>query len=89
MVGPERIREREPHAVGVAALEVPSTGIVSADDLVKAYARVAAGQGANILTDARVVRLDPGSDSIAVGIEIGDEREPARLVHKPSKPAAW
>jgi glycerol-3-phosphate dehydrogenase len=68
--------------VGVAALEVPSTGIVSADDLVKAYARVAAGQGANILTDARAVRLEAHSESIAVGIEIGDAREPARLVHE-------
>src|SRR5579862_5237616 len=33
LVGPERIREREPHVRGIAALEVPSTGIVSAEEL--------------------------------------------------------
>src|ERR1041385_3693680 len=38
IVGPERIREREPHIRVEAALEVPSTAIVSAEELVKAYA---------------------------------------------------
>src|SRR5580700_1343364 len=48
LIGPSEIREREPHVTGVAALEVPSTSIVSAEELVKAYARVAASRGANI-----------------------------------------
>src|SRR5258708_3700737 len=30
LIGPDEIREREPHAKGVEALHVPSTGIVSA-----------------------------------------------------------
>src|ERR1700722_10278745 len=54
IVGRERIRQREPHVSGVAALEVPSTGIVLAEELTKGYARVATERGANILTDARV-----------------------------------
>src|SRR2546430_8908604 len=57
-----RSRAREPHIEGRAALEVPSTGIVASEELVKAYARVAAEQGANIVTHARVVRLEPQKD---------------------------
>jgi glycerol-3-phosphate dehydrogenase len=73
LIGPAEIRKREPHIAGVAAIEVPSTGIVSAEELVHAYARVAAGQGANIVTRARVVSLEPGAGTIRVGVLIGDE----------------
>jgi glycerol-3-phosphate dehydrogenase len=73
LIGPAEIRNREPHIAGAAAMEVPSTGIVSAEELVHAYARVATGQGANIVTRARVVSLEPGKGTIRVGILIGDE----------------
>jgi glycerol-3-phosphate dehydrogenase len=72
-MGPAEIRNREPHIAGAAALEVPSTGIVSAEELVHAYARVAEGQGANIVKRAKVVSLEPGKGTIRVGILIGDE----------------
>src|SRR5258708_16207710 len=48
LFGAEEIRAREPHIKGVAALDVPSTGIVSAEELVHAYARVAGNPGAKI-----------------------------------------
>ncbi len=73
LIGPAEIRRREPHIAGVAAIEVPSTGIVSAEELVHAYARMAAGQGANIVTRARVVSLEPDAGTIRVGVLIGDE----------------
>jgi len=73
LIGPAEIRSREPHIAGTAAIEVPSTGIVSAEELVHAYARVATGQGANIVKRARVVSLEPGKGTIRVGILIGDE----------------
>jgi glycerol-3-phosphate dehydrogenase len=79
MVDRARIREREPHIAAVAALEVPSTGIVEAEALVKAYARIAVDRGANILNHARVVEMTPCADSIAVVIEIGDPADPASL----------
>ena len=72
IVGPERIRELEPHIRVTAALEVPSTAIVSAEELVKAFARLASDQGASILTNARVTKLEGKADSIAVGVELGD-----------------
>ncbi len=75
LLGPAEIRAREPHIFGVAALDVPSTGIVSAEELVHAYARVAASQGANIVTHAQVVSLDPGNKTIRVGLRIGDEED--------------
>jgi glycerol-3-phosphate dehydrogenase len=75
IIGPAEIRGREPHVKGVAALHVPSTGIVSAEELVHAYARVATGQGAGIVTHARVVSLDPGKNAIRVGLKIGDEED--------------
>ena len=79
LVDRERIREREPHVIAVAALEVPSTGIVEAEALVKAYARIATDRGANILTHARVTELKSCADSIAVAIELGDAAEPDAL----------
>jgi glycerol-3-phosphate dehydrogenase len=73
LLGPAEIRAREPHISGVAALDVPSTGVVSAEELVHAYARVAASQGANIVTRAQVISLEPGNGTIRVGLRIGDE----------------
>jgi glycerol-3-phosphate dehydrogenase len=64
------IHAREPHVEGVAALWVPSTGIVSAEDLVKTLARLATDRGAHVLTHARVSSLTPRANSIEVGIEI-------------------
>ncbi len=82
IVDKKRIAEREPHVSAVAALEVPSTGIVSAEELTKAYARVATERGANILTDARVISLEPRADAIVVEIELGSPAESERLVRE-------
>jgi glycerol-3-phosphate dehydrogenase len=75
LVGPQDIRAREPHITGVAALEVSSTGIVSAEDLVRTYGRLAADQGANIVPHAKVVSLTPQPGAIRVGLRIGDAAE--------------
>ncbi len=66
------IRAREPHITGHAAIEVPSTGIVLSEELVKAYARVATSQGASIVTHAKVTRLEPQNDCIRVTSEAGE-----------------
>lgn len=72
LIDREAIREREPHVAATHALLVPSTGILSSEDLVKAYARVATDLGANIVTNARVDRLEPLSDAIRVHSAAGD-----------------
>jgi glycerol-3-phosphate dehydrogenase len=60
------IRAREPLVEGVQAIEVPSTGIVASEELVKAYARIATDQGANVVTHARVEQLEPLAHGIRV-----------------------
>ncbi len=54
---------------------MPSTGIVSAEELVHAYARVATNQGANVVTRAQLISLQPSAESIRVGLRIGDEKD--------------
>jgi L-2-hydroxyglutarate oxidase LhgO len=53
-VGPERIREIEPHAVGIAGLWSPGTGIVDYRRVAEAYARDVEAAGGTILTGHRV-----------------------------------
>ena len=69
------VRAREPHIEAFAALEVPSTGIISAEDLIKTLSRMAAEQGASLLTRSRVAALEPRVDSIAVTLCEGEEGE--------------
>jgi glycerol-3-phosphate dehydrogenase len=73
LIGPAEIREREPHIAGVTALDVPSTGIVSAEELVRAYARVAVEQNAHIVTRAQVMSMEPTAKAIRVGIRAGGD----------------
>jgi glycerol-3-phosphate dehydrogenase len=73
LIGPAEIREREPHIAGVTALDVPSTGIVSAEELVRTYARVAVERGAHVVTRAQVVSLEPTAKTIRVGIRVGED----------------
>jgi glycerol-3-phosphate dehydrogenase len=73
IVGPQEIQAREPHIRGVAALDVPSTGILSAEDLVRTHARLATDNGASIVTHAKVVALTPTPGAVRVDLEIGDE----------------
>jgi (S)-2-hydroxyglutarate dehydrogenase len=71
-LGPEEMREIEPHVGGVAALRVPQEGIAD-------YPRVAAvlGQrlverGARVVTGARVKRLKHGAGGWLARTEAGD-----------------
>ncbi len=69
------IRAIEPHVKGHAALQVPSTGICSAEDLVHAFARVAEEHGANLVNHAKVITLDPVKDAVHVRLRIGDDEQ--------------
>jgi len=69
------MRAVEPHVKGRAALLVPSTGVCSAEDLVHAFARVAEGQGANLVKHAKVISLEPLKDAVQVRLRIGDEEQ--------------
>ncbi len=74
------IRAREPHVEGFQAIEIPSTGIVSSEELVKAYARIASDQGAHIVVHAKVERLEASRDGVRV-ISTAGEIETRCLVN--------
>jgi L-2-hydroxyglutarate oxidase LhgO len=61
LVGPERIREIEPHCVGVEALWSPVTGIVDFSRVAEAVAADVREAGGDILLDHQVHRLSVSS----------------------------
>jgi glycerol-3-phosphate dehydrogenase len=69
------IAAKEPFVHGFAALEVPSTGICSAEDLVHAYARIAEERGASLVNRAKVVAMNPQKDIVRLELRIGDEQQ--------------
>lgn len=48
LIGPERIKEIEPHATGIKALYSPNTGIVDYREITEKYAQIAMENGADI-----------------------------------------
>lgn len=71
-VGPERLREIEPHAAGIKALWSPSTGIVDFRRVAAAYADDARAQGAAIETSREVTSITRLGDELVVGTTLGD-----------------
>ncbi len=59
-LGPEEIREHEPHATGIAGLFVPQTGIVDYARVTEAYASEVTGRGGQVMlsTEVRGVARD-------------------------------
>lgn len=54
LLGPERLRELEPHAAGLRAILCPATGIVDYQAVVQSYARETQERGGEVITGARV-----------------------------------
>ena len=71
-VGPERIRELEPHAVGIRALWSPGTGIVDYLAVAHAFARDVVERGASIETRRAVESIDQRGDEMVIGTSRGD-----------------
>ncbi len=66
LIGPEQLREIEPHATGLQALVVPSTGITDYAAVGRKYAELIAARGGTILTSARVRGIRRLSEEIVV-----------------------
>jgi len=56
-IGPERLRELEPHAIGVRALWSPNTGIINYSQVAAAYAQDVRSAGGEIRTSHEVLGL--------------------------------
>ncbi|MGA8764279.1 MAG: L-2-hydroxyglutarate oxidase [Candidatus Sulfotelmatobacter sp.] len=66
VIGSEELREIEPHASGLRALVVPSTGVTEFGAVCEKYAELIRAQGGTILTSAEVTGLRANADEIVV-----------------------
>jgi L-2-hydroxyglutarate oxidase len=66
IIGPEQLREMEPHAGGLRALIVPSTGITDYAAVCQKYAELIRAQGGTILTSTTVTGLRNLTDEVVV-----------------------
>jgi (S)-2-hydroxyglutarate dehydrogenase len=74
IIGPERLREIEPHATGIRGLFVPETGIVDYKKVAAAYAEKIRENGGDIRLSQRVVGMLDRPDEIVLQTSGGDYR---------------
>jgi (S)-2-hydroxyglutarate dehydrogenase len=72
LIGPERLHEIEPHAAGLKALHLPSTGIVDYRAVCVRLGELDAKLGAQVLTRAAVSGLRESSNDVVVQSAAGD-----------------
>ncbi|MBZ5665103.1 MAG: L-2-hydroxyglutarate oxidase [Acidobacteriia bacterium] len=68
----EAMLEIEPHAGGVRALQVPSTGITDYAAVTAKYAEIAIGHGTEVKTNAGVVGFERSAREVVVRTRAGD-----------------
>ena len=66
IIGPERLREIEPHAAGIRALWSPGTGIAEYTKVTQAYASKFAHAGGDVFTGTPVQRITRDGGSLAL-----------------------
>lgn len=76
MIGVERLREIEPHAAGVRALAVASTGIIDYVGVAERYAQLACAGGGEVRTGVRVLGLRRDGSDWVIETSAGTERTP-------------
>lgn len=65
-IGPEQIREIEPHCTGIAGIKVPSTGIADYKAVTRTYAKLIADRGGELRLGCRVIGIDEHHDASPV-----------------------
>jgi L-2-hydroxyglutarate oxidase len=66
LIGPEELREIEPHASGLQALVVPSTGVTDYAAVCEKYAELISAAGGTVLTSAAATGIRRLADEIVV-----------------------
>jgi L-2-hydroxyglutarate oxidase LhgO len=66
LIGPEELRELEPHATGLRALLVPSTGITDYTAVCGKYAELISANGGTVLTSAAVTSVRRDTKEVVV-----------------------
>src|SRR5215831_13701662 len=69
MIDKNRLREIEPHCAGLAALQVPGTGIADYPGVARKYAELIEGAGGQILTQSLVRRIKRNGHSVVIESE--------------------
>ena len=80
-IGPEELGELEPHATGIAALKVPSTGIVDFVGVTETFARIVANEGGELRTGTEVTDISETGDAVEVRSSTGESFRARALVN--------
>jgi L-2-hydroxyglutarate oxidase LhgO len=72
MIGPERLRELEPHAAGIKALYSPNTSIINFSRVAASYADDVIQKGGEILTGREVVGIRSGSGGMVIQTRLSE-----------------
>lgn len=72
LVGPERLRELEPHAAGVKAIWSPNTGIIDFTQVSQAYSTEMREGGGNLMSNARVNSMVRSNGGVHIETTAGD-----------------
>jgi (S)-2-hydroxyglutarate dehydrogenase len=73
-VGPETIREREPHVQAISGIYIPSTGIVNYTLVAEAYARIVQERGGELHLNTKVAAITELRDHVIVETSRGTMR---------------
>jgi L-2-hydroxyglutarate oxidase len=74
IIGPEKLKELEPHATGIKGLHVPETGIIDYKKVAAAYAEKIRDAGGDIRLSQRVVGILNRPEEIVLQTSGGDYR---------------
>jgi L-2-hydroxyglutarate oxidase len=80
VIGPERLKELEPHAAGIKAIHVPEAGIVDYKQVCHRLAERIREAGGQVLTSATATKIERKGDRVVVTTAAG-EVEAAQLVN--------
>ena len=78
-IGPDELREIEPHATGIAALHSPETGVVDFAQVAASFAAELEQRGGRVATGCAGGSLSPEGGSIAVAHAAGTIRAAAAI----------
>jgi len=72
LIGRERLSELEPHAAGIRALHVPTTGIVDFAEVARAYKADVEAAGGSVLLGHEVTGVSTRGRSVVIATSAGD-----------------
>jgi L-2-hydroxyglutarate oxidase len=81
-IGPEELKEIEPHASGLGAIRVPSTGIVDFTRVAEAFAGLVEEKGGRLLTGTEVKSISETGGAVVMRADRGAFRAQARQLHR-------